>query len=296
MEENKGKIGQYQRDEIAKSPLKGNKSAIDKNVEVEYMKIRKGETMQQWESRTQKLRILPEKEHEKREYEYKTKSNQKSMKAMVVTRDWEEVEKRHDLSKGELFAYKKIMAVRKRKGLVEYRTKKEPLFHFKYIFVIIRMLEVRYKIKVYDIMFLFHLYCLDRPFLKREFEEKAMVAPKVTFNRYMKLGIINRYKYKPGRVNYAKTGYSPFYGVSRKGCFMVKKAFDLFIGEGFFTGSSWYKNAEKKDNTEKITDLYYMLRNEIKEMEQGFRSDDKFYPVGLNMDELENPEGDGNNF
>jgi hypothetical protein len=39
--------------------------------------------------------------------------------------------------------------------------------------------------------------------------------------------------------------------------------------------------------------LYYDLRQEVKNIEQGIISDDRFYPIGLNTDELINPLGDG---
>jgi hypothetical protein len=298
MEENKNKKGRYQRKEIAKTPLKGNKKALPKHIEADFMKIKEGETMQEWESRTQKLRVLPEKEHEKQEYIYKTRSDSKPIKAVFSFRSWQERALTNELSKSEQIAYKKTIAKQKRQGLVRYQGKKDPLLHFKYYFVVSRLLEARYNLKPQDISFIFHLYGIDRPFLKREFDEKAMIVSSASFKKYLNLSIIQRLKYAPTQKNFKKSGYSPFYSLTTKACVLVKTGMSMLMGGDFNPEGNWYniarKNSKNIDNFKKTIDLYYVLRQEIKDLEQGTISDDKFYPIQLNISELVNLEGDGN--
>jgi hypothetical protein len=296
MEENNGKKGRYQRKEIAKTPLKGHKKAIDKNDEINFMKIREGESIEQWESRTQKLRILPEKEHEKKQYTYKTRKNQKSSTAKYIFTNWEERLLKGEVSKSEQIVYKRMIAKKKRLGLVLYQANRDPLLHFKYYFVISRYLEVRYNLKPQEVSFIIHLYCIDRPFLKREFDEKSMIVSGATFKKYMSLGIIRRLKYREALNNYLKTGYSPYYSLTNKASTHIGKAMtNMLLGGDFNPKGSWYRRMDDKKEKEFkiVVDLYYDLRQEVKNIEQGIISDDRFYPIGLNTDELINPLGDG---
>lgn len=297
MEENNGKKGRYQRDLIAKNPLKGHKKSLPKHIEADFMKLREGESIEQWESRTQKLRVLPEKEHEKTEYVYKTKSNAKPIKAVHSNRNLKNSQEKTELSKQEQHKYKAAFKKRKSQGLVRYQSVRDPLLHFKYYFVVSRLLEVRYNLKPQEISFLFHLYGIDRPFLKREFDEKSMIVAGATFKKYISLGIIQRLKYAPTQINFKKSGYSPYYSLSKKGCALVKTGMNILMGGDFDPNGIWYNRSTFSDKKIKeykiLVDLYFDLRKEIKEIEQGFISDDRFYPIGINKDELVNPEGAG---
>lgn len=297
MEENNGKKGRYQRKEIAKTPLKGHKKAIDKVLEVDFMKVKEGESMEDWERRTQKLRVLPEEEHVKKQYVYRTKSNAKPITAVYSKRNWLERYENNEMSKQEQYAYKATIKKQKRQGLVRYQSVRDPLLHFKYYFVVSRLLEVKYNLKPQEISFLFHLYGIDRPFLKREFDEKSMIVAGATFKKYVSLGIIQRLKYAPTQINFKKSGYSPYYSLSKKGCRLIKSGMNMLMGGDFNPDGIWYNKtafSDKKIKEYKIlVDLYFDLRKEIKEIEQGFISDDRFYPIGINKDELVNPEGAG---
>lgn len=297
MEENNGKKGRYQRKEIAKTPLKGNKSAIDIATEVDFMKIREGESFEQWESRTQKLRVLPESEHEKREYVYKTRKDAKPITARVAfeREKKEEQEYMKGMTKQQQYAYRAFLKKARLKGLVVYKGNRDPLLHYKYMFVIMRMFEVRHGLKQTELLFLLHLYTIDRPFLKREFDEKALVSKGVSFNKYLKNGIILRLKYKENENNYKKTGYSPYYTLTKKAYFMMRSFFKYSTGQiQVMNEQKWYYAADDKEEMKVMVDMYHDLRQQIKDLEQGTISDDKFYPIGLNMDALVNPLGDGN--
>lgn len=294
MEENNGKKGRYQRKEIANSPLKGNKSAIDIAKEIEFLKLREGETHEEWETRTQKLRILPEKEHEKRVHVYKTRSDAKSITAKYVIRKEKDKEYMASLSKQKQYQYRAFLQNASRKGLVVYQGNRDPLLHYKYMFVIMRMFEVKYKLKQTEILFLIHFYSIDRPFLKKEFDEKAFVSKGVSFNKYVKLGLIQRLRYSDSRRNYRKLGFSPFYSLSMKCVKMIKTFFSYTMGNSYMDSQKWYFCADDKEEMKFLVDMYYDLRQEIKGIEQGTISDDRFYPIGINIDALENPLGDGN--
>jgi hypothetical protein len=278
----------HQRRNLGKDVKKNVKNAIDKVKEDEFLKVRPGETIEEWQKRTEKVRVLTEKEHDRLCFKYKTKRDRCENTVVCTFPDYKEKKIQKEYSENQL---KHILKSKHRKGLVLYRDKRDPFFHFKYYFLITKWAEIRYGVRKADLDFLMHLYCLDRPFRKREIDEKTFIISGASFNIYMKKGYIYRMKYSQVSNNYLKRGYSPYYNLTHPCKKMMNAIIALMLGDVEKITIRRLKGTDTSKVRE-VRDFYYDLRREVKEMEQGLIPTDRFYPIDLNRDALMNPDDD----